>query len=91
MKGTVNLSLIFCLLWFLSNYFYNCGLEYASITSSEILSNTSPMWVYVITLSCLVPVASRERFDPVKVLMIVVSLGGFGLIAIQDYKTGQAD
>ena len=85
------LSFTFCLLWFGSNYFYNYGLEYASITSSVILSNTSPMWVYVLSLSCFVPVLHREKFNCVKALMIFVSLAGFILIALQDFKNGTED
>lgn len=82
MRETLGLSLIFCLLWFCSTYFYNYGLLYASITSSVILSNTSPMWVYLISLSCLVPATLRERFDIVKAMMVFVSLAGFMLIAL---------
>ena len=72
------------MLWFLANYFYNYGLLYASITSSVVLSNTSPAWVYLIGLSCIVPLASREKFNWISASMIVVSLSGFVLIAVED-------
>ena len=72
------------MLWFLANYFYNYGLLYASITSSVVLSNTSPAWVYLLSLSCLVPAAFREKFDCVSAIMIAVSLSGFVLIAVED-------
>lgn len=81
-REILGLSLTFCLLWFTSTYFYNYGLEYSSITSAEILSNTSPMWVYVLSLSCMIPAASREKFDLIKASMIVLSLAGFVLIAL---------
>ena len=85
-KAIFKLSMTFCLLWFVSNYFYNYGLAFASVTSSVILSNTSPMWVYLISLSCVVPAAMREKFDWIKGCMILLSLGGFIVIAIQDWK-----
>jgi hypothetical protein len=40
------------------------------------------MWVYLISLSCLVPATLRERFDIVKAMMVFVSLAGFMLIAL---------
>ena len=83
-REIVCLSLTFCLIWFLANYFYNYGLLYASITSSVILSNTSPVWVYIVSLSCLVPSSTRENWSWVKAIMIFVSLSGFSLIALED-------
>ena len=83
-KEIVCLSLTFCLIWFLANYFYNYGLLYATITSSVVLSNTSPVWVFVISISCLVPASTRESFSWVKAIMILVSLSGFGIIALED-------
>jgi len=80
----IPISLYFCLIWFLANYTYNYGLLYASITSSVVLSNTSPAWVYLLNLSCLVPAANREKFDWVCAAMICVSLSGFVLIAVED-------
>ena len=78
------LSLTFCFIWFLANYFYNYGLLYATITSSVVLSNTSPVWVYMISVSCLVPASTRANFSWIKAIMILVSLSGFGIIAIED-------
>lgn len=75
---------MFCGLWFLANYFYNYGLLYASVTSSVVLSNTSPAWVYILSISCLVPVAVREKFDWVCAIMVALSMSGFALIAIED-------
>eukprot|EP00353_Schmidingerella_taraikaensis_P012151 CAMPEP_0185588252 /NCGR_PEP_ID=MMETSP0434-20130131/52314_1 /TAXON_ID=626734 ORGANISM="Favella taraikaensis, Strain Fe Narragansett Bay" /NCGR_SAMPLE_ID=MMETSP0434 /ASSEMBLY_ACC=CAM_ASM_000379 /LENGTH=306 /DNA_ID=CAMNT_0028210759 /DNA_START=203 /DNA_END=1119 /DNA_ORIENTATION=- len=83
-KKIFPISLTFCLLWFLANYFYNFGLLYASVTSSVVLSNTSPAWVYILSISCLVPAAFREKFNWVCAAMIVVSMSGFVLIAVED-------
>jgi solute carrier family 35 protein F5 len=86
LKEVFKLSAMFCLLWFFSNYFYNYGLAFASVTSSVILSNTSPMWVYIFGLSCLVPAIMRDKFNWIKALMVVISITGFIIIAIQDFK-----
>ena len=87
----VPISMYFCMIWFLANYTYNYGLLYASITSSVVLSNTSPAWVYLISLSCLVPAISREKFDCICALMILVSLSGFVLIAVEDSHDADPD
>lgn len=79
------------MLWFLSNYFYNFGLLYASVTSSVVLSNTSPAWVYVLNISCLVPAAVREKLNWLCVIMILVSLSGFVLIALEDKNEKESD
>ena len=86
-KPIIKLSFYFCLLWFTSNYFYNFGLSYASITSSVVLSNTSPVWVYLLGLSCFMPAALRETFSFLKAGMVLLSLMGFVLIAIEDWKS----
>jgi|LakMenEpi03Aug12_release.lakeMendotaPanAssembly.Ray.scaffolds.fasta_scaffold2571750_2 drug/metabolite transporter (DMT)-like permease len=49
------------------------------------------MWVYVLSLSCFVPLIVREKFNWVKALMIFVSLAGFTLIALQDIKNGSTE
>ena len=81
----------FCGIWFLANYFYNYGLLYASITSSVVLANTSPAWVYLMSISCLVPAFYREKFDCVCAIMIGVSLSGFCLIAVSDKIDAESD
>lgn len=84
MRKIFPISLTFCGLWFLANYFYNFGLLYASVTSSVVLSNTSPAWVYILNISCLVPALVREKFDWICAIMIVISMSGFVLIALED-------
>jgi drug/metabolite transporter (DMT)-like permease len=59
-RFVVKISAIFALLWFASNYAYNYGLLYTSVTSSVILSSTNPTWIYLISLSCIVPQMHRK-------------------------------
>jgi solute carrier family 35, member F5 len=49
------------------------------------------MWVYLIGLSCLMPLVMREKFEWIKGTMILLSLGGFIVIAIQDWKDGSGE
>ena len=71
-------------MWGLANYLYNYGLVYASITSSVVLSNTSPAWIYIISLTPFMPESMRERLDSLSVAMILVSISGFLLLAKSD-------
>lgn len=79
------------MIWFLANYFYNYGLLYSSITSSVVLANTSPAWVYLLSISCLIPTIYREKFDCVCFIMIAVSISGFVLIAVSDKNDAQSN
>ena len=69
------------LLWMLCNFFYNYGLMYSSITSSMVLNNSVPMWVWLFSLSPLIPLAERETFDLTKGLMIWLLIAGFSIIS----------
>ena len=71
-------------MWGLANYLHNYGLVYASITSSVVLSNTSPAWIYVISLSPFLPESVREKVDSLSVAMILVSISGFLVLAKSD-------
>ena len=87
MREVARVSGFFFLMWFFSNYFYNYGLLYASITSSVVLSNTSPTWVFLLGISCLVPRRIRQHFNPLKLALVIISLSGFGLIATADIRS----
>ena len=69
------LSFTFCMFWFFSNYFYNLGLSSTTVSSSTVLSNTSAIFVYLITLVFL-----REKFDILRCVLVFVSFGGVILI-----------
>ena len=57
---------------------------YATITSSVVLSNTSPAWVFLTSISCLMPASLREELSWIKAGMILLSLLGFSIIAYED-------
>lgn len=83
--GTVKLSLEFCLLWFLANYFAAACLEYTTVASSTILASTSSIW----TLLCG-SLMQVERFTLRKFFGVCASLAGVILISSVDVS-GETD
>lgn len=79
-RQTFVISLNFCMLWFIANYFYNAGLVYTLVSSSTILSNTSVLFVFIFS-SLLI---KDERFSLLKLVGVLVSFGGATTIALSD-------
>jgi solute carrier family 35, member F5 len=76
---TARLSLEFCFLWFIANYFTAACLEYTTVASSTILTSTSSIW----TLLCGT-IVGVERFTFRKLLGVLASLTGIVLISTVD-------
>ena len=79
-KGIMRLSAEFMALWFASNYLYNSGLASTSVSSSTVLSNTSSIWVYIVSLMLL----KGTKFDFVRAAMILFSFAGVIVITMAD-------
>lgn len=73
------LSLEFCLLWFLANYFVAACLQYTSVASSTILTSTSS--VFTLIFGAMFKV---EKFTLSKLLGVGASLSGIILISLID-------
>jgi solute carrier family 35 protein F5 len=84
-RATAILSLEFCLLWFLANYFVAACLEYTSVASSTILTSTSSIWTLIFGALFRV-----ERFTFNKLVGVLASLAGIILISLVDL-TGDSD
>lgn len=76
---TARLSLEFCILWFMANYFVAACLEHTTVASSTILTSTSS--IFTLLLGCLVGV---EIFTLRKLLGVLASLLGVVLISSVD-------
>ncbi|KAH0367287.1 hypothetical protein KCU65_g4711, partial [Aureobasidium melanogenum] len=76
---TARLSLEFCILWFLANYFVAACLEHTTVASSTILTSTSS--IFTLLLGCAVGV---EIFTLKKLLGVLASLLGVVLISSVD-------
>lgn len=85
LSETAMLSLEFCLLWFLANYFVAACLQYTTVASSTILTSTSSVFTLIFGAMFRV-----EKFTLRKCLGVLASLAGIILISTIDLsgKTG---
>ncbi|KAL3957386.1 hypothetical protein ACCO45_007964 [Purpureocillium lilacinum] len=75
-QETAVLSLEFCMLWFLANYFASACLEYTSVASVTILTSTSSVWTLIFCALFRV-----ESFTIRKLIGVMASLVGIVLIS----------
>lgn len=78
-RETAWLSLEFCILWFLANYFVAACLEYTTVASSTILTSTSS--IFTLLFGTIFRV---EKFTLRKLLGVLASLAGIVLISTID-------
>lgn len=78
-RETAWLSLEFCLLWFLANYFVAACLEFTTVASSTILTSTSSIFTLLFGVTFKV-----EKFTMKKLLGVMASLAGIVLISSVD-------
>lgn len=78
-RETAWLSLEFCMLWFLANYFASACLEYTSVASATILTSTSSIWTLI---ACAM--TGVEPFTVRKLGGVVASMAGVVLISSVD-------
>lgn len=78
-RETAFLSLEFCLLWFIANYFVSACLAYTSVASSTILTSTSSIWTLIFGSFVRV-----EKFTFRKLFGVLASLAGIVLISSVD-------
>lgn len=84
-RETAILSLEFCMLWFVANYFASACLEYTSVASVTILTSTSSVWTLIFCAIFRV-----EAFSLRKLIGVLASLAGVVLISTVDLS-GQSD
>ncbi|KAK3378410.1 hypothetical protein B0H63DRAFT_525644 [Podospora didyma] len=86
LRETAWLSLEFCMLWFLANYFASACLEYTSVGSVTILTSTSSIWTLIFCA-----VTRIEGFAVRKLLGVLASLAGVVLISTVDLSGSSDD
>lgn len=84
-RETAILSLEFCMLWFIANYFASACLEYTSVASVTILTSTSSVWTLVFCA-----LFGVEPFSVRKLTGVTASLVGIVLISTVDLS-GKSD
>jgi solute carrier family 35 protein F5 len=78
-KAAARAGLIVCPLWFLAQGSYNWSLGGTSVSSSTVLSTTSCVFTFALSLLFL-----KESFRWSKLLGVVVTLAGAALVAYSD-------
>eukprot|EP00466_Bigelowiella_natans_P009514 jgi/Bigna1/55457/estExt_Genewise1Plus.C_600053 len=78
-------SALICPLWFLANWSYNESLAMTSVTSSTVISNTSTLWTFVLSICVL-----GEGFSWWKVGGVLLCLGGNVLTTFGDSTRSNA-
>lgn len=84
-RETAKLSLEFCVLWSLANYFASACLEYTSVASVTILTSTSSIWTLVFCA-----LFGVESFSLRKLVGVMASLVGVVLISTVDLTGGSS-
>lgn len=79
---TARLSVQFCMLWFLANYFALACLQYTTVGSTTILTSTSGVWTLI--FGAFIGV---ERLTVRKVIGVVASFVGVILISRVDVSS----
>lgn len=77
--GTMRVSLIVCPLWFLANWTYNQSLSMTSVTSSTIISTTSSLFSFILSV-----IFTGEKFTKIKLFGVLFCMGGTVLITLSD-------
>ncbi|KAK2870590.1 hypothetical protein FQN49_003070 [Arthroderma sp. PD_2] len=80
--ATAKLSLEFCIVWFIANYFAMACLQHTSVASTTILTSTSGVWTLI--FGAFIGV---ERFTPQKLIGVLASLLGIFLISKVDLSS----
>lgn len=65
--------------WMLANYLFNLSLDHTSVASNSVLSTTSNLWTMLFSVCFL-----GESVNPVKLLAVVLTIGGAALVSAAD-------
>ncbi|KAH7362522.1 hypothetical protein B0T11DRAFT_280938 [Plectosphaerella cucumerina] len=84
-RETAVLSLEFCMLWFLANYFASACLQFTSVGSVTILTSMSSVWTLIFCAGM-----GLESFTVRKLAGVLASLAGVVLISTVDLS-GHSD
>ncbi|EQL28844.1 integral membrane protein [Blastomyces gilchristii SLH14081] len=85
-KATAKLSLEFCLVWFMANYFAAACLQFTTVGSTTILTSTSGVWTLIFGA-----VLGVEKFTIRKAFGVFASLTGIVLISRVDLSGANND
>ncbi|XP_010274907.1 PREDICTED: solute carrier family 35 member F5-like isoform X1 [Nelumbo nucifera] len=76
-------SLLICPFWFLAQLCFNLSLKFTTVTSNTILSSSSSLFTFVVSLLFL-----GEKFTWVKLISVLLCMGGTIIVSLGDSKMG---
>lgn len=82
-REVIGIAVLFAPLWCGANVAFNLSLALTSVASNTILSSTSSMFVFLFGLLFL-----NQAFDFLKLLAVVITIGGATLVAFSDSSSG---
>eukprot|EP01018_Ginkgo_biloba_P010006 Gb_41553 [translate_table: standard] len=81
---TAKISLLICPFWFLAQLTFNLSLKYTTVTSNTILSSTSSLFTFLVSLVIL-----DEKFTWVKLSSVLLCMVGTIIVSLGDSETGK--
>ncbi|XP_017079070.1 solute carrier family 35 member F5 [Drosophila eugracilis] len=79
---TAKTALLFCLLWFVANYFFQLALEMDEAAMITLVSSTSSF--FIICLAAVFPSAAGDKLTITKVIAVAMNIGGVVAITMND-------
>ncbi|KAH8350142.1 hypothetical protein KR067_002760 [Drosophila pandora] len=79
---TAKTALLFCLLWFVANYFFQLALEMDETAMITLVSSTSSF--FIICLAAVFPSATGDKLTITKVIAVAMNIGGVVAITMND-------
>ncbi|XP_016972560.1 solute carrier family 35 member F5 [Drosophila rhopaloa] len=79
---TAKTALLFCLLWFVANYFFQLALEMDETAMITLVSSTSSF--FIICLAAVFPSATGDKLTITKVIAVSMNIGGIVAITMND-------
>ncbi|XP_021763444.1 thiamine-repressible mitochondrial transport protein THI74-like [Chenopodium quinoa] len=77
-------SLLICPFWFLAQLTFNLSLKYTTVTSNTILSTSSSLFTFMLSLAFL-----GEKFTWLKLMGVLLCMGGTIIVSLGDKEAGK--
>ena len=78
-REIAKVSLLICPFWFLAQFTFNLSLRYTTVTSNTILSSSSSLFTFLMSLMFL-----NEKFTWVKLGSVMLCMVGTGIVTLAD-------
>ncbi|XP_017472122.1 PREDICTED: solute carrier family 35 member F5 isoform X3 [Rhagoletis zephyria] len=79
---TAKTALLFCVLWFIANYFFQLSLELGETAMVTLLSSSSSFFTLV--LAAFFPSSVGDKFTITKFIAVAMNIGGIVVVTISD-------